>query len=178
MPIPTTQMFTNRLNPLKGWPSPYALDYVAYPAPGVDIKPGSCCSLNNQGQLVLGARRHHMPLFVIQGTQSHDVVRVHTTVWHTVTPSGKINCLVATGAYELQTTEFDSTQTYNFNDPLRTLADGRLTNQGVVLASQTNTPNTNSTAVVGIVSQPVMRDATGSMVLSFWPVWYPGRATE
>lgn len=173
-----SQMFINKLNPLKGWPHQAALDYVAPAAPGVTVKAGMCCSLNSSRQLVLGVRRHHMPLFAFTGSDEMDVSNNYGGQWFVQIPQGNLLCLVALGGYELETTEFDTTRTYNINDPLRAGTDGRLTNQNVVLASQTNTPNTDSTAVVGIVSRPVTRNAHGQLALSFWPVWYPGRASE
>lgn len=173
------QMFDHMLNPVKGWPSPYALDFRAKAAAGQDIKPGCCCSLDANGNLVLGVVRHRMGLFAFQGTSSLDVVQNANEHWVSVNPSGNIMCLVATGGYELETTEFDTTQTYNRNDPLRArTTDGKLTNQNVVLFSQTNNPATDSTAVVGIVSRGRFKNAYGRDVLAFWPVWAPGRATE
>lgn len=177
-----TQMFEFMLNPVKGWPHQAALDYHAKAASGVTIRAGMACSLNAAGELVPGVVRHRMGMFAFTSGNEFDVSTNYGGQWHVQIPQGNLLCLVATGAYELQTTEFDSAQTYNINDPLRAESTGanagKLTNAGVVLASQTNTPATSSTAVVGIVSRPVARNAYGKNVLSFWPVWYPGRATE
>lgn len=174
------QIYTHMLNPVKGWPSPYALDFAASPANGVTVVPGMCCSLDSSGNLILGVVRHRMGLFAIQGNAEFDVAVgvVSFAGYQQVNPSGKINCLVATGGYELETTEFDTAQTYAPNEPLRAHTDGKLTNQSVVLFSQDNSPQTNATAVVGIVSRGKFTNAYGVSALAFWPVWAPGKSTE
>jgi hypothetical protein len=100
--------------------------------------------------------------------------------------------LVAKGAYELFTTEFDTTQSYAPNQPLRapvgnTTAGtgGLLTNQGVVdigtfvaAYSASSTTTNYYTNVCGIVSSGTSQNAYGVLVLNFWPVWYPGHPSE
>lgn len=174
-----SQMYERMLNPLKGWPNPACLDYVAKAAPNVNIASGACCSLNSAGQLVLGVVRHHMGLFVFRGTSAADVSNPGGNYWTAITPTGAMVCLVASGSYELETTEFDTTRTYAINDLLRArTTDGKLTNENVVLFSQTNTPASSATAVVGIVSRPVTVRNDGVRYLAFWTVWAPGRANE
>jgi len=172
------QMFDNMLNPAKGWPHPAALDFRAKAATAVVIKPGMCCSLDASGNLILGVVRHRMGLFAFQGTEDLDVNNEGNDQWRPISPTGQIMCLVAKGPYELETTEFDTVQTYARNDPVRAHTDGKLTNQTVVLFSQTDNPNTASTAVVGIVSRGKFTNAYGKSVLAIWPVWAPGRAAE
>ena len=174
-------MTSHMLNPVKGWPSPTALDFAAPIASGVTVVAGMCCSLNSSGALILGTVRHRMGLFAIQGNESFDVAVGLTSGisgYAAINPSGKINCLVASGSYELETTEFDTAQTYLPNEPLRAGTDGKLTNQSVVLFSQNDSPQTSSTAVVGIVSRGKRTNAYGKSVLTFWTVWAPGRSTE
>ncbi|GIV44669.1 MAG: hypothetical protein KatS3mg035_1792 [Bacteroidia bacterium] len=182
------QMTQYMLNPVKGWPSQTAVDYTAPVDPTITypIYAGRCCYLNNSGQLRPGAIRHYMGLFVFTSSDDFDVTTVYNNQWFVQIPQGNMLCFVAAGAYELQTTEFvASAGPYNINDPLRALGNsagaadaGKLTKAGVVLASQSSNPASDSTAVVGIVSRPVTKNAYGRDVLSFWPVWYPGRATE
>jgi hypothetical protein len=104
-----------------------------------------------------------------------------------INPAGNILCLVAKGPYELETTEFDSTQTYLYNQPLRAPSgnssgaypgSGQLTNQSCTLFRQTNTPQTSSTAVCGLVSRGVFKNSYGQAVIAFWPVWAPGKSSE
>jgi hypothetical protein len=87
--------------------------------------------------------------------------------------------LVATGGYELQTTEFNTALTYVPNDALTCSAAGVLTNAAI-------TPYT--TPIVGVCSWhnnedqqqspkatgPVGTNAHGVTTLSFWPVYLPG----
>lgn len=185
------QMYDNALNPSKGWPSQSALDHTAKISANVlyDLKPGQVCHLNASGQLEPGVIKHQMGLFIFQGKNDLDVNNERNDEWTPVSPTGKVACFVATGAFELETTEFDSSLSYAYNDPLRaptgnaadgyTVAkSGKLTNASVTLASQTDSPQTSSTAVCGIVSRGVFKNNYGKNVLAFWPVWYPGRSTE
>jgi hypothetical protein len=172
------QMFDNMLNPAKGWPHPAALDFRAKAAAGVAIKPGMTGSLDTAGNVVLGVKRHRMGLFAFAGSDDLDVNAEGNDQWKPISPTGQIVFLVASGGYELETTEFDTVQTYARNDPLRAHTDGKLTNQTVVLFSQTNTPLTSSTAVVGLVSRGKFTNAYGKSVISFWSIWAPGNSTE
>jgi hypothetical protein len=192
--VSKAQMFDHMLNPLKGWPHNAALDFHAKPKSGVDFKAGSCLHVNNNGELELGCKATQMALFSFQGTDSFDVgIGFNTPVghqWHLVFPTGHVVCLVATGAYELETTEFygagNLTEHANYvpNTLLRsptTGADaGKLTYQGVVTAADRahNVSSNTPTAVVGVVSRGVNKNAYGKYVLAFWPVWYPGASTE
>ncbi|MEM5809081.1 MAG: hypothetical protein QXH92_04180 [Candidatus Aenigmatarchaeota archaeon] len=197
-PIHLQQMYTHTLNPLKGWPSPTALDFTAGISVEVtnkrnsgDLPPdyvlhaGMVCSLHpTDNKLVPGVRGHAMPLFIFQGELAADVYRPNPNDvgWIAINPSGRIACLVATGAYELETTEFVDTLSYQVNDLLRSPTKGanagKLTNANAVAACDTNDPGTNSVAIVGVVSRPPYTNAYGRRVIAFWPVWYPGRANE
>lgn len=174
-------MYSHFLNALKGWPNPHAIDFAAAIAASTTIQAGMGVALNSSGALKLGVVRNEMGLFALQGNDSFDVAAGQTaniTGYAQINPSGKINCLVACYGYELETTEFDTTQTYVPNQPLRAHTDGKLTNQSVTLAAQTNTPQTSSTACCGIVSRGKYTNALGATVLGFWTVWYPGKSTE
>jgi hypothetical protein len=191
------QMYENALNPSKGWPSQSALDHTAKISPNVlyDLKAGQTCHLNTVGQLEPGCVKAQMALWIFQGANDLDVNAAPgysnsgtNLEWQPVSPTGRVACFVAKGSFELETTEFDSTLTYAPNDPLRAptgntatsyaAGSGKLTNAGVTLTSQTNTPATSSTAVCGLVSRGAFTNNFGRKVLAFWPVWYPGNATE
>lgn len=180
------QMYTNMLNPEKGWPSQSALDYTAKISANMlyDMRAGQVASLNSAGQLEAGCAAWRMPLFIFQGINDLDVNNANNGEWYPISPTGKVMCLVGKGAYELWTTEYDTVQTYLPNQPLRAptgtaanqeTVSGKLTNQGVIAISSNNT---TFTAVVGIVSQGVKKNAYGKNVLCFWPVWYPGNHSE
>ena len=186
------QMYTNMLNAEKGWPSQTALDFTAKISANVlyDLRAGQCCHLNSSGELEPGVVRWQMPLFIFQGKNSFDVNNSNNGQWYPISPTGRVMALVATGALELWTTEFDTAQTYNRNDPLRsptgnaatnevTTPSGWLTNQSVLTVVDTIANGANKyTAIVGIVSQGVKTNAYKVSVLCFWPVYHPGHPSE
>ena len=191
------QMFTNQLNPAKGWPSPSALDCRAKISPLVlySMVAGQAAHIDNSGLIQPGVVNNTMGVFIFQGANEYDTNNTPSPgQWYPINPSGNILCLVAKAPYELESTEFDATQTYTPNQPLRAPSgntatayggqtagpnSGQLTNQSVVLYSQTNTPQSSATAVCGIVSnRGVFKNSYGQAVVAFWPVWAPGRSTE
>jgi hypothetical protein len=188
MPVPTPH-FVHRLNALKGWPHPFALDYRALPGivdnQKVEVVRGRCYHLGPDGKLYPGVTGHQMGLFALVGSKAFDTDTDSgynpnnpddyngPGAYYPVTPSGHIVCLVAKGGYELETTEFDDDQSpYNPNDLLRADSNGILTKDGVTPGYASST---DSTAVVGVVSRPgPYKNALGNKVIAFWPVWYPG----
>lgn len=188
MPVPG-QMYDHMLNPEKGWPSQAALDFSAKISANVlyDLRAGQVCHLNSSGELEPGVVAWQMGLFIFQGAAELDVDNSYNSSngYWPISPSGKVMCLVAKGPFELWTTEYDTAQTYLRNQPLRAPTgnsagaentSGKLTNQSVVAVAGA-TP-ASATAVCGIVSKGVSTNAYGKTVLSFWPVWYPGNASE
>ncbi len=183
------QMYDHMLNASKGWPSQTALDYTAKISANVlyDLRAGQICSLNSAGELEPGCRRWSMALFLLQGANDLDVVAT-TGDWYPISPGGNVACLVATGGFELWTTEFDSTQTYVPGEPLRSpvgnssgaeLTSGILTNQSVLAISATIASSGDKyTNICGIVSKGKFTNAYGKSCLGFWPVYYPGHPTE
>jgi hypothetical protein len=189
MPVPS-QMFKHTLNPLKGWPSPTALDFTGKLHSDVTIDPlpaGRCVHVDSieavsygpgtSGGTPLfktGVTDTQMGIFLFQGSADFDVANPGGTDWYAIAPKGIMSGLVATGAYELETTEFDTNQTYLPNQPLRAIANdsdatagtggGCLTNQGV---------NVGTNAFVGVVSRGVYTNAYGQSALAFWPVYAP-----
>jgi hypothetical protein len=153
------QMFDHELNPLKGWPSPYAVDFEAEYADGVTgVYAGMGCSLDANGNLVKGMSAGAMCIFIFQNRSDFDVLSDVGNI-----AGGVGSGLVACGAYELQSTEFDA-DTYAPNDALRVGADGLL-EKGTVYTDE----------IVGVVSRGQSdseHDATIKL-LAFWPVWLP-----
>jgi hypothetical protein len=151
-----------------------------------EVPAGRVASLNSSGEFVLGLDVNMaMPIFLWQGKDHPDVynngVSPVTSVqhWVGISPTGIMSGLVATGGYELQTTEFNTALTYVPNDALTCSAAGVLTNAAI-------TPYT--TPIVGVCSWhnnedqqqspkatgPVGTNAHGVTTLSFWPVYLPG----
>lgn len=180
------QSFDHIVNPAKGFNNSNHLDYHAKLSSSVtfDLPAGRCCSLNSSGELVTGVKGTAMPLWVFRGARSWDVDNTSNDEWHAATPRGYIKCLVATGGYELETTEYDDAQTYTPGDHLQavnantTLATGgTLTNQSLGVLYHASSME----ARVGVVSRGEVRhpnnltDST-KKVLAFWPIYLPGTA--
>lgn len=201
---PPGQMFTHTLNPTKGWPNQSSLDHTAKISANVlySLLPGQVAHLNAAGQLEPGVVNTQMPLFMFQGKDDLDVNATPGTSaggtiieWQPISPTGRVMCLVATGGFELETTEFDQLQTYLPNQPLRAPTgngagsagiSGTLTNQGVnttpdvadVAGTGVLPPTIHATAICGLVSRGVFANNYRQNVLAFWPVWYAGRTAE
>ena len=191
-----SQAFHHTLNALKAWPSESALDFAGQLSSDVTIDPlpaGRCVHVDSVTTLSFGSgpgpttaggtpifktgvTGTQMAIFLLQGSQDFDVQNVSAvpTDWYKIQPAGISSGLVATGGYELETTEFDTAQTYLPNQPLRAIADdtddtdgtggGCLTNQGFTFGT---------TAYVGVVSRGVYTNAYGQQALAFWPVYAP-----
>lgn len=178
------QMFDHSLDALKGWPAPNALDFVAKLAASVTIDPfpaGRCVHYTADG-FKTGVILLEMPIFTLQGSADFDVANPGGNNWTAIAPVGYISGLVATGGYELETTEFDTTQTYVANEHLKAVdADtvatagtggGNLTNQSLGTLYHAS----NMEARVGVVSRGKRTNAYGKSVLAFWPIYLPGTA--
>lgn len=174
------QMFDHTLDALKGWFAPSALDYVAKLSANVTIDPlpaGRCVHLNSSGQFETGAQLLQMPIFLLQGSADFDVSNPGSTNWQAIAPVGWMSGLVATGAYELQTTEFDSTQTYAPNDHLNAVVANTTAATGGTLTNQSLGTLYGSDMVnrCGVVSRGKSTNAYGKTVVSFWPIYLPGK---
>lgn len=188
-PVPG-QMFDHMLNPAKGWPHQAALDFQARISPNVlyVMNAGQVAHINSAGELEPGVKLGQMGLFMFQGAGDLDVNPTGGTSgvfgsWTPISPSGRIMCLPAKGAYELETTEFETALSYLPGDLLysptgNTSGDegtsGLLTNDGTYASGGALYTSTGN-AVVGVVSRGAFTNAYGKLVLAFWPVYLPGR---
>ncbi len=116
-----SMMFEHALDQLKGWPSPTAVDKDAKLSSNVTatvrpVPPGRVVHLNSVGEFEMGASGTQVAIFLLNGEESFDVSNPTTLTaagaynansWYAVAPTGKMSGLVATGAYELATTEYD-----------------------------------------------------------------------
>jgi hypothetical protein len=119
-----------------------------------------------------------MAIFLFQSSLDFDVSNPGVVGDYTygISPKGISSGLVAAGAYELETTEFDQTRQYLPNQPLRSPASntdavngGILTNQGIGV----NASGTFANAICGCVSRGVYKNAYQQQALAFWPVYFP-----
>ena len=180
MPAPDL-LFEHGLDVKKGWFDMASLDYDAKLASAVeyDVPRGRVVHVDSDGNFRPGAHNTGVAIFLLNGSADADVSNPGTTaagnfMHRAIAPTGKMSGLVATGGYEISTTEFDSTRTYAPGDLLtaaQSLSDaavgGVLTNSGV---TQYVNP------VVGVVSSGKAKNHNGIQSLSFWCVWLPGAA--
>ncbi len=170
------------LDGLKGWPSPNALDFKA----GFDasittrVPRGACVRLNSSGFYALGVGAlFAMPLFTRHASDDRVVVNDGGNVatdkraYVGVGPTGAVQALPATGAYELVSTFFNTAGTYAPNTPLTSPTSA----SGGALAGQL-TPAPSGTGwkgvtVVGICSRGVVNNGYGYSAVAFWPVCMP-----
>jgi hypothetical protein len=161
----------------KGWFDMASLDYSAKMSPSVEseVPAGRVVHVDESGNFMPGPHVTNVAIFLIQGSEDADVVNPGGAVsdpsvfLHVpVRPSGNMSGLVATGGYEIATTEFDKTRSYTPGDLLTASSSGVVTNQGAV---QYVNP------IVGVVSSgKVDRNHNNIPALSFWCCWLPGAA--
>jgi hypothetical protein len=189
MPVPR-QMTAHTLEAPKGWPSPHAVDFASKISANVTIDPvfaGRCVHLNAVGEFEMGVPDDvgdcSMPIFLFQNSDDPDVENpggdpaTEKGVWVAVAPTGKIMGLVAAGAYELETTEFEPNATagaYVPGDALHAIPDnanavtgGRLTRNGI---------DAYDHHLVGIVSRGEFENSHQQNALAFWPYNLPRQA--
>lgn len=181
------QMFDHTLDAVKGWFHMAALDFTAKLSASETYAAyafaGRVVYLDSSGEFRLGCSGNQMPIFLLQNNADSDVTNSGGSLWYPIGPDGNLTGLVAKGAYELETTEFDTAQTYNPNDYLKAdntaaITKGKLTNQGITTLENSTSlsGSTNPTAVVGVVSRAKRkRQSDRNYVLSFWPVYKPGK---
>jgi hypothetical protein len=169
--------FAHSLDALKGWlpGNMGAVDKNAQLSANVTIYPvyaGRVVHLNSVGQFEMGAVGNQMPIFLRQNSTDPDVYPVSDNGSISVVTTGIMAGLVAIGAYELSSTEFDTTQTYHYNDYLRATASNTNASTGGLLTNQSITLYTNN--ICGVVSAPPALNENSVSVISFWPVYLPG----
>lgn len=108
--------YTHQLAGLKSWPALQPLDYNAFGVASTDTKfaiAGRCGHLNSTGAWEAGVLSTgamvQPPLFLLRTIDSFDVsTSVSNSFGGTVMPRGNLGALVGFGAFELYTTEFDT----------------------------------------------------------------------
>lgn len=183
------QMFEQALDPLKGWFDGHALDKTLKLSAALldsvtEVPSGRVVHIDElTGEWALGATGTQMPCFLWAGKDQPDVynsgVSPITGVqhWVGISPQGFMNALVATGGYELQSTEFNEQLDYLPNDLLGPDTDGILENGKVqyvdliaAVASWGCQQDNQSPAVTG----PVCKNAHQMTVITFWTYFLPG----
>ena len=172
--------FEHAVDIKKGWFDMASLDYSAkLGSVSFTVPRGRVVHLEHvDGKEVFlpGVRATDVAIFLLNGATDADVSNPGTTasgrfVQQAISPSGKLSGVVATGGYEIDSTEFHSELSYVAGDLLTAptgscpINSGTLTNASV---TQFVTP------VVGVVSSGKHVNHNGVSTLSFWSVWLPG----
>jgi hypothetical protein len=118
---------------------------------------------------ILGVVNGYMPLFTFPGEKDFDA---NSDVGNI--SGGWLNTLVATGGYELETTEFVAGGTY---DPQTSLTGA--TGADIGKLRPTTHGWCGHAMIVGVVSEPGPRtNDHGKDVIRFWPVFCPNRQCD
>ena len=185
-------MFEHALSHPKGWFEPSALDFSAKLAPVVTIEAfgGRVVHLNAAGEFEMGidVAGTEMAIFLLQADTDYDVSNPGTTgtgifMHQSISPAGNMSGLVATGGYELESTEFDDppNAAYAPNQLLTALDDQTTQATGGVLSNDRDGAGGSSglvrqyqDAACGVVSRGEFINEHQVPVLAFWPVYLPG----
>jgi hypothetical protein len=188
-------MYEHCLDELKGWPDENALDFDAFMSGNVTVVPvygGTCVHVNPVGEFELGVGPTDMGIFLLQGSQEYDVSNYGGNNWTAIAPTGKMSGLVASGSYELETTEFYQMATppappateYVPGQQLTAPTEALITGTDKSMAGKlfnTTAWNTPPGAAVVNTANPVCAVVSRANhinhhrvpVLSFWPVYVP-----
>lgn len=192
--------YTHALSGRKNWPALSNLDHqskVATTDANFAIA-GRCVHLNSSGLFEAGATGFQMPLFLVRSATSFDVATTAHNSWGgAVLPAGDLGALVATGAYELETTEFEAVTiapNTKLKAPDRTQTTSDVPSTGVLYTKKAWNGGNNGAltlytdTICGVASfgsaiagqtAPSAASYTGPYkvsVLAFWPVFIPGTA--
>lgn len=159
--------------------NPHHLQYFAKLSANVTIDPfyaGRVVHLNSSNEYETGlpdtTRACHMPLFTWQSSNDPDVANPGASAraggWVAGAPTGVIKTLVATGGWELESTEY-ADDTYAPGDGLTAANANTTAATGGVLAKGV----AYDVPLCGVVSRGEYTNCHGVSVLGFWSVWLP-----
>lgn len=177
MPAPDL-MFEHGLDVKKGWFDMASLDYSAKLAPQVEyaVPRGRVVHVDVNGNFRPGAHNTGVAIFLLNGSNDADVSNPGTTAGNifmhqAISPTGKLSGIVATGGYEISTTEFNSDLSYAPGDLLTAAQSLSNVAIGGVLTNASVVQYVNP--VVGVVSSGKAKNHNGVQSLSFWCVYLP-----
>lgn len=181
-----SQMFDHTLDAVKGWFHEAALDNSAKLSANVTIDPfeqGRVVHLNASSEYESGVANASMAIFLLNSSNDPDVANPGGDYWQAIAPTGKMSGLVASGAYELESSEYRSAGTYNPGQLLAAEVANTTAATGGVLSDQDDAAAGltvpwagagTTQAICGVVSTGVAANSHGINVLRFWPVYLPG----
>jgi hypothetical protein len=153
---------------ISGWNGMHDLMYNAKFKAAEVFNRGALVSLDSNGEFVAGlASGTAMPLWANNATGDFDV---DSDVGN-FSATGIVGAYVATGGYEIRTTEYDTGGTYVPNTQLEadTVTAGYVTDKAIAYT-------TTQGECVGVVSSGEHTENYGQGTLSFWPVYLPALA--
>jgi hypothetical protein len=184
-----SRMTDHVLNHPKGWFDGHALDYSAKISENVDfsINEGRVMHLNADGEFEMGISGSQMGIFALRGSASPSVTNPGTTaagvrIQSPAFPNGTMTGLVATGGYELESSEYldDAITGYNPNTLLTAVANnpdstigGCLTSDRAADGTGTGPVRQYQEAACGVVSQGTKTTEHGTSVVCFWSIYLP-----
>lgn len=151
-----TQYYEHMIQPVSGWVPMHALMHSGSFSDNQTYNRGSLVSLNDDGDFVVGCSSGKMPMWATSATTDFDS---NSDQGGTVGPN--CSAFVATGGYELFTTEF---------------VDSNYLPNDFLVASDTAgkvDKRVNSGDIVGCVSAGANTEVYGQSVLYFWPMFIP-----
>lgn len=178
-------MFEHGLDISKGWFQPAALDKAAKLSSAVTfaVPRGRVAHLDSNGEFVMGVDETGMGIFLLNGEADFDVNNPGTTpsglfMHRAIGPTGKMSGVVASGGYEIQSTEADMTRTYTPGDLLTAGTSNTVLATGGVLTNAGTGGGGDVEQFVdpvcGVVSDGKFNNQAGVQVVAFWSVWLPG----
>ena len=183
-----SQMFDHTLDAVKGWFHEAALDNSAKLSANVTIDPfeqGRVVHLNASSEYESGVSLASMAIFLLNSSNDPDVANPGGDYWQAIAPTGKMSGLVASGAYELESSEYRTAGTYNPGQLLAAEVANTTSATGGVLSDQDDAAAAltvpwksggTTQAICGVVSTGVAANSHGVNVLRFWPVYLPGES--
>jgi len=187
------RMYTNFCEPVRGGDSGQLVKIRPVAPANLDnLVSGRVGSLNSSGQIQLGlSSGKAMPLFIFKGVDQPSVYMPggdgSKTYWvggNSFVAGTTALALVASGGWEIQTTEFDKDPTYACNDLLTVDNEGKVTKNGVnlyttavvgVCSVHENAQNNQEPYITTPTTQPPRgTSANGVETLTFWSVYLPG----
>lgn len=205
------QNYDHLLDPISGYNGMHDLQFAGYLDDAVENHRGSLMSLGASGRIICGVTTlHDMPMWAINASYDLDVrggqawgagaaplyrsdagnMAGQTLATDNSTVLRRhIACFVATGGFELVTTEFDPDATYNENDPLIPYTPTGREEEGTYPCGWVTVGTIAAGGelaleelIVGVVSRVDTTVATGirkevynQPVIQFWPVYLPAR---
>lgn len=156
-----SQSYEHVLDVVGGYSGTHDLQFFAAPATGETFNEGALLYVDSDGNLAAGGGNTYMPMWAIGGVNDWDT---NSDVGNI--SGGVVSAYVATGGYELFTTEYDSGETYAPND--------LLTADTVTAGYVTKSPTAyNTKVIVGCVSRGTATEDYNQSVLYFWPMFIP-----